>query len=152
MLSMRILILLPVLVAAYGCSLFEGAPAAPSEADPQTALQEGAAESDSTQTVKIENLAEGRGKVPSDVEIVWQIPEEAVEGYVIRYGFDRTNLDQEIKVQAADIEKFEDKRFGYVYRYVLADVPPDKTLFISIAAFNGSSISLPSAIFEVESS
>lgn len=85
----------------------------------------------------------------SGVEVLWEIPAEPVDGFVIRYGYDRASLLQEKKVSASQLERFEDARFGFVYRFVLKDVEPNKPVFVSLTAFNGSKLSAPSPAFQV---
>ena len=101
--------------------------------------------------VAIEDLSERQAKTLSDVEVIWQIPEKPVEGYVIKYGFNKYNLDREIKLLTTELEKFEDRRHGFVYRHVLGGIPLNQTVYVSVAAFEGEVVSRSSKIFEVRS-
>jgi hypothetical protein len=87
---------------------------------------------------------------PKGIEIIWAIPSEPVEGYVIRYGLSRDSLSQEKRIEVAKLERFEDPQFGYVYRTTI-DEAPQQNLFVSLVAYNGTKLSAPSPVFEVKS-
>lgn len=92
-------------------------------------------------------------KVPSrtgDVEIVWQIPAEPVDGFVISYRFDNGAPGKEIRVSPGELGKYEDDKVGFVYRYLLHDIPSNRGILVSIAAFRGGEVSKPSQIVKVE--
>lgn len=55
----------------------------------------------------------------------------------------------EDKVPSAALDRFEDSKFGFVYRYVVKDVPTNKPVFVSLIAYTGSEQSAPSPVFEV---
>lgn len=119
---------------------------------PKTGQEPGTAQTGSpasTSKVAVEDLAAQKGGTLSDIEILWQIPEKEVEGFVLRYGFSRDSLDREAKVSSGELEKFEDPKFGFVYRYILTSVPLNRNLFVSISAFNQGKTSRPSQIIEV---
>lgn len=86
---------------------------------------------------------------PKGVEIIWAIPSEPVEGYIIRYGLSRDSLSQEKKIEVAKLERFEDPQFGYVYRTTI-DEAPQQNMFVSLVAYNGTKLSAPSPVFEVK--
>jgi hypothetical protein len=86
---------------------------------------------------------------PKGIEIIWAIPSEPVEGYVIRYGLSRDSLSQEKRIEVAKLERFEDPQFGYVYRTTI-DEAPQQNLFVSLVAYNGTKLSAPSPVFEVK--
>ena len=99
--------------------------------------------------VGVENLTENRNRTLSDIEVVWAIPDEKVEGYVINYGFEANQMDRVIKLKSANLEKFEDKNYGFVFRYVLSGIPRARTVYIAISAYNGTMVSAPSKVFKV---
>jgi predicted small lipoprotein YifL len=101
--------------------------------------------------VPVENLDESRSRTLSDIEVVWAIPDDSVEGYIITYGFDPSNMDRVIKLKSSNLEKFQDKNYGFVYRYVLSGIPLARTVYVSISAYNGTLVSAPSKIFKVTS-
>lgn len=102
-----------------------------------------------TSRVGIEDLKKKKESTLSDIEIVWQIPREIVEGFIIRFGYDKNDLNQQVRIEAKDLEKFEDPQHGFVYRYVIGDIPLGQVVYLSIAAFTGEKISKPTDIFEV---
>lgn len=100
-----------------------------------------------TSKVDIEKLE--AGPPVTDIEIVWAIPEKPVEGFILRYGYSREKLDQSVKLMSKDTEKFEDPAHGFAYRYHLRKIQADKSLYVSIAAFDGAQQSAPTDVFEV---
>lgn len=105
-----------------------------------------------TARVGIDRAPSRERRVASDVEMLWEIPGEPVEGFVISYGYDDgSEFGRRMKVRAADLERFEDKQYGFVYRYVLRDIPADRPLRVSISAYNGEEISPPSQVVTVDS-
>lgn len=117
-----------------------------SQTEPGTATTKDAAVQ--TTKVPVEPMKD-KTRTSSEVEVIWEIPEKPVEGYIIKYGFDSNNLDQEIKLPAEALEKFDDKQHGFVYRHILSGVPISKTVYISIAAYQGETISDSSRVIEV---
>lgn len=85
----------------------------------------------------------------SNVEVIWAVPAEAVDGFVIHYGLDQSKLDSEIKVSAESLEKVSDQEKGEVYRYVVRDLPNDRPIFVAISAYAGEKSSPLSEIREI---
>ena len=83
------------------------------------------------------------------VEIVWEIPKDPVDGFVIRYGFNKADLRFSEKVPSGELDRLEDPKFGFVYRFVLKNMPPERTVFVTLAAYSGREESEPSPVFEV---
>lgn len=102
-----------------------------------------------TSKVIVEGLAEKKSATLSDIEVLWQIPTQPVDGFVIQYGYEKNTLDQQVKIATKDLEKFEDSKFGFVFRYVLGDLPLSKTVFVTISAYTGEKVSHPSEVFTV---
>jgi len=107
--------------------------------------------SDADQQVATEQIP----ATESDVEIVWEIPKNPVDGYLVRYGDRRDSLTQELRVLNSELAKVNDPKYGSVYRYLLRNMPTDKSVFVSIAALHsagtdGEAVSAPSAVFEVK--
>jgi hypothetical protein len=75
------------------------------------------------------------------IEVTWQVPSEPVDGFVIRYGYDRTHLDSESKVSVSLLTPEKDPEFGPVFRFIIPGVKPDATVFVSVAAFRGERVS-----------
>ena len=72
-----------------------------------------------------------------------------------RYGDRRDSLTQELRVLNSELAKVNDPKYGSVYRYLLRNMPTDKSVFVSIAALHsagtdGEAVSAPSAVFEVK--
>ena len=97
----------------------------------------------------VEKLQRPQKSAPTDVEILWEIPQQPVDGFVIRYGFSRSGLDKTVKVKAMDIEKIDDPVHGPVIRYLLKDIPSDKRIYITVSAYSGDKESDASGMFEV---
>ncbi|WKZ57911.1 MAG: hypothetical protein QY326_04370 [Bdellovibrionota bacterium] len=84
-----------------------------------------------------------------DIEIIWALPSEPVEGFVIRYGTEEGKLDKETRILFSEVEQVPDPQHGMVLRYVLRALPRNMPIFISIAAFSMNEESAPSAILSV---
>jgi hypothetical protein len=126
------LILTLCLVASTGCSLFGGddtrrGPARRSEREGFEGL------------VKKKTLG---------VEVTWEVPSEPTDGFVIRYGEDKTRLLKEVIVASSELREENDPQYGPVYRYTIKDVTHDRSIFVSIAAFRGDTVSDFSDVME----
>jgi len=141
---------LALLLSLTGCGLLGGKTAestAPAGAPPAAASEQSA---EKHTTVAIEKLERPRRPAVSDVEILWEIPNKPVDGFVIRHGYSRDNLENSARIAAGDVEKVEDPVHGTVYHYLLKNLPPDKKVYITVSAFVGSAESAPSTTLEVE--
>ena len=85
----------------------------------------------------------------SALEVVWKIPDEAVDEYVIRYGTRSDIPDKEVRVKASDVKTIDDSRYGKVYHHLLTDAPTNTTVYVSVAAIRGGTESAPSKIFKL---
>lgn len=95
---------------------------------------------------------EGKIEKPIDrdiIEVLWKIPEERPDGFVLRYGFERNALSFTVELQESEVEKFDHPKFGYVYRYEIDNYPPNKSVFVALQTKIGTKLSDPSDIFEV---
>lgn len=81
-------------------------------------------------------------------EIVWIVPSEPVDGFVVRYGPNSDSLTQEVKVPTSQLRPSADPMYGQVYRYVLQGAESMSPVFVSIASFKGEQISEFSAVME----
>ena len=121
----------------------------PSKSDPSVATSV-----NSGTTVEIDALkprsTSNDNTAPNAVELLWQIPTQPVDGFVIKLGYSRDHLDKELRVTTSALERFEDPKHGYVYRYVLSDIPRTHPLYVTIAARRGDAVSAPSEIFELQ--
>lgn len=84
------------------------------------------------------------------IEILWAIPEEKVDAYLIRYGYARDRLEFERKLDVTRVETVEDSAHGFVYRHLLEDIAPNKKLYVSLISVRGDKQSEPSQVLEVE--
>jgi hypothetical protein len=75
------------------------------------------------------------------VMLTWEVPSEPVDGFLIRYGTKRNELDKEVKVKTNELHQEQDPEYGPVYHYTVPDVPTGKSIFAAIAAFKGDRIS-----------
>jgi hypothetical protein len=133
-LTLTLTILLSVVATLSGCSLFSGSET------PATQNTENRAESSDS---KSENTKKNQG-----IQLTWEVPGEAVDGFVIRYGENKSSLSKEIKLTTSQLLEESDPEYGPVYRYVLKDVPAAGPMFFSIAAYKGDRISNFSEILE----
>lgn len=107
-----------------------------------------------TSKVAIEKLPDKKDtteeeQVLDKVEVLWKIPENPVDGFILHYGYAKEALTRTLRLSLSDIEKYEDPQFGYVYRYVITQLLPEKPVYISLQTIEGEKISEPSEIFEV---
>jgi len=75
------------------------------------------------------------------IEVTWEVPSEPVDGFVIRYGEDSTNLSKEATIFRSELREERDSQYGPVYRYILRDIPESGRVYVSVAAFKGDVIS-----------
>lgn len=87
-----------------------------------------------------------------ELEVLWKIPAEPVDAFVLRYGFSREALTEEVVLKVGELEKADDPDFGFVYRHILKNVPPSKRVFVSLASQSGGATTEFSDVFEVEAS
>jgi hypothetical protein len=71
------------------------------------------------------------------VEVTWDIPEEAVDGYILYSGTEKDNYSSEIHLKLTEINTVLPNK----YSYIIAPVDPEKALFVAVAAKKGDSIS-----------
>lgn len=117
---------LAFLVSVTGCSLFFG-----QSTQRPTATEQGRA-APSAPVVE---------KKSSGVEITWEVPSEPVDGFVVRYGENRTNLSKEMTILRSELREERDPQYGPVYRYIIRDVDGKSPIFVSVAAFKGTTLS-----------
>jgi hypothetical protein len=86
----------------------------------------------------------------STVEILWQVPGEAVAYYHLRYGTEKNALNKKAKVAVRDLEKVDHPDHGSLYRYVLPGVPAEKTVYFTIQAENQFGLSPESPVQQVD--
>src|SRR5690606_24377456 len=72
----------------------------------------------------------------SSVEILWQVPAEAVINYHLRYGTQPDALTHQVQVPVSELEKIDHPEHGKLFRYVIPSVPADQTVYFTIKAEN----------------
>jgi hypothetical protein len=75
------------------------------------------------------------------LEVVWEVPSEPTDGFVIRYGEDRGNLSKEVTILLSELREEKDPIHGPIYRYVIRDISTTAPIFVSVAAFKDNVIS-----------
>jgi len=133
-----------LLLVLGGCGLFL-APA-PKELNdqktpPKAELLDASADSSQERPTSERNL--------SDVEVIWAVPGEPVDKYLLRYGFSKESLNLEIEIDASKLEKVQDPAHGEVYHYLINDVPSARTLYLTLISMRNGISSEPSQIFEI---
>jgi hypothetical protein len=117
-----------------GCGLFTSGTGAggAAEGDPETA-----------------GLAARAARLPlHGTEVVWEVPSEPVDGFIVRYGADPQHALREVKLPISSLREDRDPEYGPVYRYIIRSAPPTKLLYVSIAAFKGETVSEFSELVE----
>lgn len=146
---------LTALLALSGCSstqgwhLFGSSAEDPAALDPETS----AAETPDETPPPAENVPEkktSRMEGTSTLEVLWQVPSEAVEKYHFYYGLDPNKLDNHIVVPIAELQKSDHPKHGPVFRYELREVPANRAIYLSLRAENKFGISEPSTPTKVE--
>jgi hypothetical protein len=85
----------------------------------------------------------------SSVEILWQVPGEAVEKYYLRYGTDDAVLDTSVVIMVRELDKIDHPDYGPLFRYVVSGVPAKQTIYFTIQAENQYGLSPASPVQQV---
>lgn len=106
-----------------------------------------------TTTVKVQEFKRPPAPTPSpeingDVQIIWAIPAEPVQGFVLHYGSDKSALTNEVVIEEKDLKRTTHPKFGEVYRHILPNVPSNQKVFVGISAYTKEGISEMSEVFE----
>ncbi len=142
---------------AFGCSfayrntvgLFEDGDSRRLEPAPPRS-ERAAEEAPPSATVAIEKLPEKQDTPQSDeIEIIWEIPSQTVDGYLLKYGFSAGELTLEKRLPLEEIERYVHPSFGPVYRYILHGIPAEKRVYVALATVQDDEISELSEVFEV---
>ena len=142
------LLMLFFLGSLCSCHLFGSSKAASIEAK-SGAMNRFGAQSDPIATSPVEVQAlETDSK--TDVEIIWQVPSNAADSFIIEYGLDREKLDRKVELKPEQLEKYIDPEYGPVYRYVLQNIEPERDIFVSMSASAGGQTSPPSTIYQAK--
>lgn len=82
------------------------------------------------------------------IEVLWEIPSEAVLGYTIRFGTDEHSPSEVMRVEADKLQRVHSQD-GELYRYLIPNPPTRQTVYVTIAAFDASGESAPTKAFAV---
>jgi hypothetical protein len=93
-----------------------------------------------------QNIPETTQEVFHGVEILWKIPSEEVDGFVLVYGYKPDKLNNRLVVKTQDIRIIDHPEWGKVYQYLLRPVEPEKKLYFTLESFRGDQISPPSSV------
>ena len=85
----------------------------------------------------------------TDIEVIWEVPSEPVDGFIVRYGNAREALSVEKRVRVDELQKLDDSERGPVYRYLIRGIPSTERIFLTVTAFKGDAISVPTRVFEI---
>ncbi len=83
------------------------------------------------------------------VEIIWMVPKEPVDAFILKYGYSKYSLNFEKRIEVLELEALNDPQHGYVYKYILQPVETERTLFVSLATVSGEKTSAFSDVFSV---
>ncbi len=139
--------ILIILLLLSGCGFF-GSPDKPADLPRARPRAHVPAIQNETTPVSIDTVETAGNN--SLIEILWTIPSEPVDGFVIHYGEYRDSLNQEIRVSRDSLERLEGPDNRPLFRYVMGDVPKNKPIFIAIASYRDNVTSPPSAAYEVQ--
>ena len=124
------------------CSLFDSNNEIAERAKERRALSREQQNSDNTQSVEMAPRL-------TDVELVWTAAEDGADGYIIRYGYDKDNLNMTDKVSIGEVINIQDPTHGHIVKYVVRNIEASKRLYLSVAAYKDDTESIPSQIFVV---
>lgn len=142
--SLSLSLLLIVLMCFSSCTFFKDQP----EEGHQRSKRQVKSISNPTTQVAITELEKVQPENLNDIEITWKVPDEMVEGYVIRYGSSRDNLENEVTIYTSELESLPDEKHGMVFRYYITDIPADQPIFTEVTAFQGELQSEASDVYE----
>ena len=100
--------------------------------------------------VDVEKLQTPEDTKANAIEILWKIPHEAVDGYIINYGYNEDELELQKTIDTKDLEKFNDPERGLLFKLVLEDIPADKKIYLTVSAFTEDVVSEASEIITVD--
>lgn len=149
----KIIPLLLALCCTSACSFWTGPVEEPKEAEPSSEISPAtpapAKALPETSSVEVKELVPPK-KQPTHVEIIWAVPKEQVDSYVIRYGYDISHLDQQVIVYRSALHEEKHAKHGSVFRYVIEKVKPGRQIYVSMWSVRGDESSAPTAVMEAQ--
>ena len=136
------LLLLSTILTATACSFLAGNP-------PLKTNRRGTIITDEQSTTVPVEEAPPTPVPNSRIEIIWSIPDQPVDGFVLHYGTEPGQLTSEMKLSIADLEKYQDPERGAVYRYILSNVSPNKPVYVALSSYIGETNSSMSEVQEI---
>jgi hypothetical protein len=100
--------------------------------------------------VEVQALPERSAHKDDSITIKWLVPDQTLDGYVIRYGFSPTSLDYEERLRWTQLTIDTDPEKRKIFIHTLRGLPVDRPIFLSIAGLRDDQLSPPSAIFSVQ--
>jgi hypothetical protein len=100
--------------------------------------------------VPVEALKGKSQRVNDAVTVKWVVPEIRLDSYVIRYGFDMRNLDYEERVLWGTLRTESDELGRKIFAHTLRGLPPEETIYLSMAGELDGKLSAPSPIFSIQ--
>ena len=85
-----------------------------------------------------------------EIEVTWAVPDEPVDSYVLHYGFTRDELDQELVIDVATLEKTAGPQHLPMYRFRLQNVPIHKNVYVALSAVRAGGVSAMTEVIEVQ--
>ena len=85
----------------------------------------------------------------SDVEVLWAVPDEPVDRFILRYGSNKESLEKEISLTPLQLTTVISPQHGKAFRYLITGIPKDQILFLTLASAKGEEISKPTEVFEI---
>ncbi len=85
----------------------------------------------------------------SDLELIWAVPNDPVDRFILKYGFAMENLDKEVSIAAVELSSIDTPEHGKAFRYIISNLPKDKTIYLTLTSARGEELSQPSEVFEV---
>ena len=147
--SARIFVL-SLITTFSACGIFEASfepfTSPPLESSPTPSTLEQAT---STTEVKIEPLLPSITSDADSIRIKWLVPDEPVDGYIIRYGFSSTQLEYEERIswEKLIIETTDNNK---LFVHQLFHMPTSKTVYLSIAGIKDDKVSQSTQIYTVK--
>lgn len=119
------------------------------EAKPEVAVQTRTGETLTRTSLAPAPLQKGKQETLNSLEVLWRVPSEPVEKYYVYYGTEKSKLDKHFSVRVTELKRFDHPDQGPLFRFILPNVPLDKTVYVSLEAENAFGRSSMSQIVEI---
>lgn len=85
----------------------------------------------------------------NNIRLVWSIPPEPVDGFILNVSYNGSLSDTEIKIPVEELEKFDHPKYGFVFGYTLNGVFSDSGLKVTARSYLGDEVSPPGLVYAV---